>query len=83
MRHLARMSAIGTGVCCALFLGSPAIAAESPGTSVQMCSEHTTPGIFGGLLPTPGNQTRGCMSSSVTTTDTAVTTAVPLAPAAR
>lgn len=70
MRHLVRLSAVGTGICCALLLASPAAtASDSPETGVQMCSEHVNPGLFGGLLPTAGSQSKGCMSSTALVTE--------------
>ncbi|MTE22251.1 hypothetical protein F0L17_24745 [Streptomyces sp. TRM43335] len=70
MRRLVRLSAVGVGLCCALFVGSPAAtAANSPETGVQMCSEHVNPGLFGGLFPTAGSQSKGCMSSTALVTE--------------
>ncbi|WP_157839916.1 hypothetical protein [Streptomyces megasporus] len=66
MRRLVRVSAVGIGLTTALFVGSPAIAMDAPESGVQMCSEHVSPGLLGGLFPTAGNQTKGCMSSTTT-----------------
>ncbi|MEU6082563.1 hypothetical protein [Streptomyces sp. NPDC047108] len=57
------MSAVGAGLCGALFLASPAVA-DAPGGSMQMCSRHITPGILGGLLPSLGEQNESCVSST-------------------
>ncbi|GAA2446736.1 hypothetical protein [Streptomyces macrosporus] len=64
MRRFVRMSAVGVGLCAAVLVGSPAVAADSPESGVQMCSEHLAPGLLGGLFPHMGSQTKGCMSST-------------------
>ncbi|MDG9703184.1 hypothetical protein [Streptomyces sp. DH37] len=70
MRRLVRMSVAGAGLCSALLVGAPsATAAESPESGVQMCSEHINPGLLGGLFPTAGSQTKGCMTSNATTAE--------------
>ncbi|MFP8904697.1 hypothetical protein [Streptomyces atacamensis] len=71
MRRLVRVSAVGAGLCCALFAAAPAAtaASASPESGVQMCSEHVNPGLLGGLLPSAGSQTKGCMTSNATTAE--------------
>ncbi|MCI0383066.1 hypothetical protein [Streptomyces sp. CNQ085] len=66
MGRLVRVSAVAAGLCCALFAAAPGAtaASASPESGVQMCSEHINPGLLGGLFPSAGSQTKGCMTSS-------------------
>jgi hypothetical protein len=66
MRNVMRLSAVGAGLCGALFVAAPAVAeaADGPHGNMQMCSKNITPGILGGLLPHAGEQSESCVSSS-------------------
>ncbi|MGP3921970.1 hypothetical protein [Streptomyces sp. 8N616] len=66
MRNVMRLSAVGAGLCGALFVAAPAVAeaADGPHGNMQMCSKNVTPGILGGLLPHAGEQSESCVSSS-------------------
>ncbi|MFD1830965.1 MULTISPECIES: hypothetical protein [Streptomyces] len=66
MRRLVRLSAVGAGICCALFVSSPAATAvNNPETGIQMCSEQSTYSIVGNLIQSQPNQVRSCMSSAM------------------
>jgi hypothetical protein len=64
MRTITKITTITAALCGALFLATPATAADGPHGNMQMCSKHLTPGILGGLLPHNGTTSESCLSTT-------------------